>query len=231
MKQYKHLFFDLDHTIWDFESNSRLTLSNLYKEYGLEALGAKGINHFIEVYEQYNYKMWGDYRMGRMSKETLRTERFRQSLWALGIKDKELALEAADYYVDHSPKQSLLFPNALETLTTLQKKYPMSIITNGFEEVQGVKMESSGLNPFFNHVITSEQAGVTKPHANIFHKALLRAKVSVADAIMIGDNQEADIQGAKNVGMDQVLFNPKKEEVTVDATHHINAFDELLTIL
>lgn len=231
MKKYKHLFFDLDHTIWDFESNSRLTLKNMFNEYAFGDLSGKAVEDFVEVYERFNYKMWGEYRMGRMSKETLRTERFRQSLWALGIKDKALALDVADYYVAHSPKQSLLFPNAIETLEELKKGYSMSIITNGFEEVQGIKMESSGLNPFFDHVITSEQAGVTKPHANIFHKAMDAANVNPTEAVMIGDNQEADIQGASNVGIDQVLFNPKKEKVTVEATFHITAFDELLNIL
>jgi putative hydrolase of the HAD superfamily len=231
MKKYHHLFFDLDHTLWDFEANSRLTLNQIFNEFELANYGEAKVNDFIDTYERVNYKMWGDYRMGKVSKETLRTERFRQSIWSLGIKDKTLAHNIADYYVAHSPKQSILFPHVIETLTALKEQYAMSIITNGFEEVQDVKMKSSGLAPFFDHVITSEQAGVTTPHANIFHKALTTAAVPLEKTIMIGDNQEADIMGAQKVGMDQILFNPKGEEVTVNATHHIQEIKQLLDIL
>lgn len=231
MKSYKHLFFDLDHTLWDFKTNSRLTLSEIYDQFNLTDLSSVAESDFIAIYEKYNNKMWSDYRNGKMSKETLRNERFRQSLSHIGIKDKVLSSEVSDFYVDNSPLKTALFADAIEVLTALKSKYQMHIITNGFEEIQAVKMSHSGLNPFFDKIITSEQAGVKKPHPSIFHYSLKMANAKAEDSLMIGDNQLVDIEGAAKIGMDGVFFNPEKEDAIINPTYEIDGLKHLLGFL
>lgn len=231
MSKYQHLFFDLDHTLWDFKSNSRQTIHEIYHEFNLMGNGISTVESFVEVYEKYNQKMWGDYSSGKMSKETLRIERFRQSLSYLGVKDKKLSRSIADYYVAHGPIKTLLFPNTLSVLNTLNRSYQLHIITNGFEEVQFVKMAKSGLAEYFDHVITSEKAGAKKPHPRIFNYALQCSKAKVSESLMIGDNQLVDIEGARKAGMDTVFFNPEKEDTIVKPTYEIENLNELLGFL
>lgn len=231
MKEYKHIFFDLDHTLWDFKTNSRLTLSEIYTEFDLVNQGVSNESYFIDVYEKYNHQMWADYRNGKMSKETLRVERFRQSLSHLGVKNRKLSLSIGDYYVANSPLKKTLFPGSIEVLTQLKSKYVLHIITNGFEEIQSVKMSESGLTHFFDEIITSEQAGTKKPHPAIFNFSLKRANANVQESIMVGDNQLVDIAGAQKIGMDGVFFNPEKEETIINPTFEINRLEELLVIL
>lgn len=231
MKKYKHIFFDLDHTLWDFKTNSRLALKEIFIAFELNEKGIPSDTHFIDVYEKYNYKMWAEYRNGKMSKETLRTERFRQSLSHLGVKDKKMSNLIADYYVDHSPYKKVLFPNAIDVLSELNKEYTLHIITNGFEEIQAIKIENSGLSHFFNEIITSEQAGYKKPDPAIFRYSLNKTKADVSESLMVGDNQLVDIEGAQKVGMDGILFNPEKEDLIVNPTYEVNDLSEILSIL
>ena len=188
MKPYTHIFFDLDHTLWDFKTNSRLTLSEIFAHFNLAERGVESESEFIEIYEKYNHRMWSDYRNGKMSKETLRVERFRQSLSHVGVKDKELSLQVGDYYVDHSPIKTALFPDAIEVLTELDTRYEMHIITNGFDEIQDIKINNSGLAPFFDKIITSENAGTKKPHPAIFNYSLKVAETTAENSLMVGDN-------------------------------------------
>tara|TARA_R110002050_G_scaffold200591_1_gene335513 strand:- start:56987 stop:57682 length:696 start_codon:yes stop_codon:yes gene_type:complete len=231
MNKYRHLFFDLDHTLWDFKTNSRLTLGEIYSLFNLAELSEVGQSEFITIYEKYNHKMWADYRNGKMSKETLRNERFRQSLSHIGIKDKALSVTVADYYVDNSPLKTALFADTLEVLSELKLKYQMHIITNGFAEIQAIKMERSGLNPFFDKIITSEQAGTKKPHPSIFQYSLKMANAKAEESLMIGDNQLVDIEGAAKVGMDGVFFNPEKEQTIISPTYEIDGLKHLLGFL
>jgi len=231
LSNYKHIFFDLDHTLWDFKTNSRLTLSEIFVEFGIADLSGTDEEDFIETYERYNHKMWDDYRNGRMSKETLRYERFRQSLFHLGVRDIALINQIADFYVDTSPIKTALFPGTIEVLTELRSKYVMHIITNGFEEIQTIKLNRSGLSGFFDEVITSEQAGSKKPHPAIFEYSLKRANAKVKESLMVGDNQQVDIGGAKKVGMDGVFFNPEKEETVINPTFEVSELKQMLTFL
>lgn len=231
MNKYKHIFFDLDHTLWDFKTNSRLTLSEIFTHFNFESYGVESVELFIEVYERYNHKMWGEYRNGKMSKETLRVERFRQSLSHVGVKDKKLSLDVGDFYVEHSPMKTVLFPGAIEVLSELKSRYELHIITNGFEEIQDIKMTQSGLNPFFNEIITSERAGTKKPHPAIFNYSLKQAKSNASESLMIGDNQLVDVEGAMKMGMDAVLFNPHEEEKIVNPTYEIKELKQLLGFL
>ena len=208
-----------------------MTLSEIYGEFNIDNLSGVSEEYFIETYERYNHKMWDDYRNGRMSKETLRYERFRQSLFHVGVRDVALCNQVSDFYVQNSPIKTTLFPNAIEVLTELQSKYEMHIITNGFEEIQSIKLSNSGLSPFFDEVITSEQAGSKKPHPAIFEYSLKRANANVSESLMVGDNQQVDIVGAQKVGMDGVFFNPEKEETLIQPTYEVSLLKQMLDFL
>lgn len=230
-KKYKHLFFDLDRTIWDFEKNSHETLSELYTEFNLSSLGVKSFQEFSSLYLKHNEQLWDDYAKGIVDKETLRTQRFHKTFLDFGITDAKLTLKFADCYVLNSPLKTHLHPFAIETLTYLSEKYTLHIITNGFEEVQHIKMKTSGIKDYFLNVITSELAGSKKPGKKIFHYSLYRAKAKSRESIMIGDSLEIDVLGAKNAGIDQVYFNPDKLKHSSDITYEINCLSELMKIL
>ena len=108
------------------------------------------------------------------------------------------------------PYKSNLFEGCHEVLSYLKSKYQLHIITNGFEEVQVVKMNSSNLNQYFEQVVTSEMAGVTKPDPQIFKHALALAHAKSTESIMIGDNMEVDCIAAEEEGFRSVYFNPQK---------------------
>lgn len=231
MRKYKHVFFDLDHTLWDFKTNSRSTLEEIFDHFEFESQGVASKAHFIEIYEKYNHKMWAEYRTGKMSKETLRVERFRQSLSHLGIKNRDLSIQIGDYYVENSPVKTALFPGAIEVLTELNTRYELHIITNGFEEIQDIKLTRSGLSPFFKEIITSERAGTKKPHPAIFQYSMKRVNALPNESLMIGDNQLVDVEGAMKQGIDAVFFNPESEEKIVNPTYEIKELNQLLGFL
>jgi putative hydrolase of the HAD superfamily len=230
MDKYKDLFFDLDHTLWDFETNSRSALQELFEDYLNPS--SMSFNGFHQTYVEVNDRYWEQYRAGRVSKKQLRIGRFRDSLQRFGLENEKLSETLAEQYVRRSPYQTALFPQAIETLEFLKDKgYRLHIITNGFEEVQHIKIEQSGLSRFFSAIITSEMVGKRKPHARIFERALKEAETKVEDSIMIGDNLNADIKGALNFGMDQVFFNPEEKEHQVNPTFEIKELVELQSLL
>lgn len=210
--KYKYLFFDLDRTLWDFETNSQLTLDMLYHKYGLD----QKTEHFIqfhEVYKKINGKLWELYAKNKISKEELRSQRFIQTLETLHIPDVKLADKLDREYLARSPYQTQLFPHTKETLEILKSQgYRMSIITNGFAEVQTIKLKNSGIDTYFEHVICSEQVGFSKPDKKVFEYAMNRSKAKNIDSIMIGDDINGDVLGAESAGIRGVLFdeNPKK---------------------
>ena len=231
--KYKDLFFDLDHTIWDFELNSKETLLDLHHKYQLEA---KGITHFDEFYSKYsehNHRLWDRYTKGFIKQDELRLKRIYLSLLDYKIADEQLSKEMSHDYLDILPDKTNLFPYTHEILEYLQNKgYKMHLITNGFEKTQYQKIKNSGIDRFFTHMVTSEQAGIMKPHAAIFEYALNLTKSTAEKCIMIGDTLEVDILGAKNMGMDTVYFNPAKpHNDKVIPTYVIESLYELKTIL
>ena len=149
------------------------------------------------------------------------------------ITDETLAKQMSERYLDILPTKTNLFPHCIELLEYLTaKKYPMHLITNGFEKTQYQKIKNSGIDRFFTHMVTSEQAGIMKPHAAIFEYALNLTKSTAEKCIMIGDTLEVDILGAKNMGMDTVYFNPAKpHNDKVIPTYVIGSLNELKTIL
>lgn len=215
--QIDHIFFDLDHTLWDFESNSNKTFSHIFQKNRLQV----SLKDFLEVYRPINFAYWKLFREDKVSKPDLRYGRLKDSFDKIGadISDEVIELlseEYIRYLADHND----LFEGALEILEYLQEKYTLHIITNGFDEVQHRKINQSGLSPFFRNIITSEAVGVKKPHPAIFEHALDTSGASAHSSMMIGDNYEADILGAKKVGMKTIFcqFNgelPKENEPTV----------------
>ena len=229
---FKHLFFDLDRTLWDFEKNSHEVLLELYQHYDLLNKGIVDSKVFIERYKHHNEKLWDLYRQNKIEKDKLRDERFKITLDEFGINSPELAANLGEDYVAHCPKKTNLFPYVHSTLNYLKDRYALHIITNGFEEVQYQKLENSNLIDYFEQIITSEQVGFKKPSQQIFKFSMLKAFAKPSDSLMIGDDLHADILGAKDIGMAQVFFNPlKHEHFNSEITYEINCLSELEEIL
>ena len=231
MDNIKHVFFDLDRTLWDFEANSKATLEELFSEFDLaEKLGVED-SKFIHEYKRINEIFWTDYRNGVIKKEELRYARFEAALKFFGHSDRKMASEIGELYISRSPRKTGLVDGTIEVLEYLQSKYELHIITNGFEEVQHIKMKSSGLDPYFGHVITSESAGAKKPSPIIFNYSADLTNAKAEESIMIGDHYEADVYGALQAGWKAVLYEPNEERKIDVKYHHIHRLKELKEIL
>jgi putative hydrolase of the HAD superfamily len=229
--RYTTLFFDLDHTLWDFEKNAYETLEELYLHYNLSSVGIENFMEFLDVYTAINDKHWEDYRNGLMTKEVLRYKRFADALQHFNVNNDELTKKLADDYIRISPLKKNLHTDAIEVLTYLKSKYELNIITNGFNEVQYLKIEHSGLTHFFKNIITSEKAGFQKPDIRIFEYALKQANASPNKSVMIGDSFDADIMGAHKAGIKAIYFNPKKQKTATHPFDEINRLIELNQML
>ena len=228
---YKDLFFDLDHTIWDFELNSKETLWDLHQKYQLEAKGIDNFDVFYSNYSVHNHRLWDRYTKGYIKQEELRWKRIYLSLLDYKIADEALSKEMSVDYLDILPNKKNLFPYTIEILDYLKNKdYKMHLITNGFESVQFKKIKNSNLADYFTEVITSEASNSLKPNKEIFEYALKASNAKLETSIMIGDNEDADIQGAINVGMDSIFVNHLQIQPTVPATHTITHLKELENI-
>lgn len=229
--KYKHLFFDLDRTLWDFETNSRQTLEEMYEEFELSQLLSISVDTFIQSYKQHNEKLWEEYRIGKIDKDYLRSARFLRTLEEFNVCSQKLAEQMGFFYVSKSPEKTGLFPNTIAMLDELSKHATLHIITNGFDEVQHIKLKQSGLTQYFNHIVTSEHAGVKKPDPAIFEFALVNSGASTNESLMIGDDLPVDLLGAKHVGIDQAYFNPTKKPHQEDVTFEYQDHLELVTWL
>lgn len=230
MSRYGHIFFDLDHTLWDFSGNSRDTLRELFVELDLGMAGIPDAEGLIEVYEEINRAMWDQYGAGRISKEVLRVLRFRTTLLRFGVNNAKLVDRLAQAYMERGPHKTLLMAGAKELLNDLHSRYRLHIITNGFDEVQHVKLKSSGIAHYFSVVLTSEKAGAHKPDPRIFREALRVTKATSAESLMVGDGAGTDMLGARNAGWDHVHYANEKEHDAL-ATYRIRHLDELRAIL
>jgi putative hydrolase of the HAD superfamily len=228
---YKHLFFDLDHTIWDFDKNAEETLHELFHAYQLKGLGLHSAEIFIETYIRNNHELWADYHIGAISKQHLRETRFKKTFIDMGLSPVLIPQNFEEDYVRICPTKSNLFPQAIETLSYLKEKYDLHIISNGFKESTEIKMTTAGLGPYFKTIIISEVIGVNKPDRAIFEYALKEAKALKNQSIMIGDNLEADIRGALDFGIDAIYFNPHQKERPADVMLQIVHLEELRKLL
>lgn len=224
----KHIFFDLDHTIWDFDRNAQETLMELYESHQLAALGLSSAEHFITTYTANNHQLWSQYHLGKIDKQTLREMRFKKTFIDLGLDPNSIPKNFEEDYVNIGPTKKNLFESAEKVLNYLHKKYYLHIISNGFKEATLMKMQVSNLNPFFKNVIISEEVGVNKPDKAIFEYALNLAEAKKQNSIMIGDSLEADIYGAQNFGIKAIFFNPLKAQKPDDVEQQVHHLEELL---
>ncbi|MDA9554685.1 YjjG family noncanonical pyrimidine nucleotidase [Pelobium sp.] len=231
MKTYNHIFFDLDHTLWDFDKNAEETLHELYHQYKLQNLGLHSADLFIETYTQNNHQLWADYHLGKISKEVLRETRFKKTFLDLGLSPDVIPHQFEDDYVNICPTKTNLFPHTHETLSYLSGKYQLHLISNGFKESTEYKIKNTKLTPYFKNVIISEVVGINKPDKAIFQYALNKASATVSESLMIGDSLEADVRGALNFGMDAIYFNPHEAAIPDDVDWHINHLKELTHLL
>jgi putative hydrolase of the HAD superfamily len=226
--KYKHLFFDLDHTLWDFEANARATLLELHTALGLKERGVNDFELLHKNYINHNEKLWERYRNGYIKQEELRVKRMWLTLLDFKIADEELAKEMSTRFLDLLPTRTILFPYTRQILQYLKDRgYILHLITNGFEKTQHNKLMFSGLQPFFTEVITSESSGSLKPNKEIFEFAFQKCAAAPEESIMIGDSIEVDIVGARNAGIDQVYVNHLNVEPSVKPTYTVTSLKEL----
>ena len=229
-KTYKHLFFDLDHTLWDFESNSNYTLQRVFTEYAIEQQFGIDYTAFATAYNIHNEKLWARFRNGFIKRDELRWKRFWLTLIDFKIGDTALSHELSEAYLEILPSQNKLMPYAKEILEHCKDRYHMHLITNGFEATQWQKLHYSGISGYFKEVITSEKSQSIKPNAEIFNYALKAAGAACEESIMIGDALDIDILGAFYAGWDQVYFNPARKEHKHKPTYEVACLSELIPI-
>ena len=207
----KDVFFDLDHTLWDFDKNSMLAFKRVFKKFKINI----EFDAFLKIYEPINLEYWKKYREDKVSKENLRRGRLIDSFNFFDlIYTTEKIDKIADAYIQELPNDNHLFEGALEILDYLTLKYKLHIITNGFEEVQHKKLKNSGIDHYFSTVTTSEEVGLKKPNPKVFLTALNKANSLPAQSVMIGDSLEADILGANNIGMQTIFYNYRNENIS-----------------
>lgn len=231
MKAYRHLFFDLDHTLWDFDKNAEETLYQLYGEYKLKELGISSPDAFIENYTRNNHKLWAQYHTGIITKDELRHQRFRITFTEMGLNPNDIPKNFEEDYVRICPTKTNLFPGVHETLSYLQTDYILHLITNGFKESTEVKVNNSNISHYFSEIIISEDVGHNKPSPLIFDYAIKRANTQITQSLMIGDSLEADMTGALNVGMHCCFFNPYKVTHQYPVNYEIHQLNQLTEFL
>jgi putative hydrolase of the HAD superfamily len=203
------VFFDLDHTLWDFERNSALTFQLIFQEHNLQVDLEQFLGHYVPI----NFSFWKLYREEKVGKQELRYQRLKQSFDAIGLSVADDIINSlSEDYIQHLSSFKHVLPGTFEILEYLKNDYRLHIITNGFSETQEKKMQNANIRWYFEVVVNSEMAGVKKPNPKIFHLALEKAKVEPEKALMIGDNLEADILGAQKVGLSAIHLNSNREQ-------------------
>jgi putative hydrolase of the HAD superfamily len=226
--KYRHLFFDLDHTLWDFDANARETLVDIY---GIFELADRNITPFEDFYRKYlhhNEILWNRYHNGFITAEELKWKRMWRTLLDFKIGDEALAKAISARFLEILPVKQNLFEHAKEILEYLTAKgYTLHMITNGFEKTQWSKLNNSGLGHYFTQVITSEASNSVKPQKEIFDYAISKAGAVHKESIMIGDNLDADIKGAINAGIDSIFVNHINAVTEVQPTYTVTHLQQL----
>ena len=230
-KKYKHIFFDLDRTLWDFDAAAEVAFERIYEKYDLKEKGIPSAHDFHEVYHPLNEHLWELYRENKITKDDLNRTRFVLPLEHYGIHDVELADHLSEDYVYWSPRIVRLVPGTMELLEYLKPKYHLHLITNGFQEIQDTKLTLSGMKPYFETLTVSEEVGVKKPNPEIFRYALKKAGANAEESLVIGDEMAVDIDGARAAGIDQILFNPSGKVVEGERTFEVKSLLEIMGIL
>lgn len=223
LEHIKHVFFDLDHTLWDFDRNSALTFEKIFQLNGISI----NLDEFLEIYVPLNLAYWKMYREERIDKESLRFRRLDDAFKQLKFEvSTRMIYQLSEDYIKYLTTFNYLFDGTFELLDYLNPKYSLHIITNGFKEVQQGKLNQANIDHYFDTVTNSEMVGVKKPNPKIFNHALERARAIPEHSIMIGDNYEADIQGALNMGFDAICFNYHNDSIA----NGIKVVDNLIDV-
>ena len=231
MKHYKHIFFDLDRTLWDFDAAAEVAFEHIYEKYDLKSFGIPNAHEFHEVYHPLNEQLWVLYREDKITKDYLNRTRFVLPMEHYAIHDTALAEHLSEDYVYWSPRIVRLIPGTMELLDYLKPKYHLHLITHGFQEVQHTKLSGSGLEPYFETLTVSEEVGVKKPNPEIFHYALHKAPATAEESLMIGDEMAVDIDGARAAGIDQIFYNACGKTVEGERTFEVKSLKEIMAIL
>lgn len=207
------VFFDLDHTLWDFDKNSGLTFEKIFKLNNINVC----LKSFLEVYEPINQNYWKLYREEKIDKTTLRFGRLNDAFFDINFKIKKSRIQQlSSDYIAHMTTFNYLLNHTVEILDYLKPMYRLHIITNGFQEVQQTKLEKSKISHYFKTITNSEMVGVKKPNPKIFNFALNLANTTANKSVMIGDNYEADVLGALNIEMESIFFDLKNTPLNND---------------
>jgi len=223
----KAVFFDLDHTLWDFEKNSALAFEMILLKHSI----AVDIAEFIKVYVPINAKYWKLFRDDKISQQEMRYARLREPFDVLGYKIADETLQVlSEDYISYLPQYNHLYDGAVEVLDYLKEKYTLHIITNGFNDVQAGKIKNANLEHYFTTITNSDMAGCKKPNPQIFEYALNAANADKETSIMIGDCIEADVQGALDFGIDAIYFNEHrlKAHQSISQINHLLELKNLL---
>lgn len=230
--RYQDVFFDLDHTLWDFEINSKITLHRVFEFHQLFSKTGVEFDVFHETYKIHNQYYWKQYTLGLIKQEDLRWNRMNQTLDEYGVQDLSLAKQLSKYYLDKLPESAQLFPHTVELLTYLKSRnYRLHILSNGFEEVQHKKLACSGIHSFFDYIVTSEASQCVKPKKEIFDYALSKSGATREKSIMVGDNPEVDLQGALNADIHSIYVDHQDQPSQVPYTYAVRNLKEIESLL
>lgn len=224
----QHIFFDLDNTLWDFNHNSREAIGELFEHDDLNGQIDVDRETFIDRYIDHNERYWSLYRENRISKSRLRIARFEAVLTEFGVEDKPLARRLCDIYMAECPKKSKLIDGAKEVLDALHGSYQLHILSNGFAETQFTKLKASGIDSYFEQVITSERASSRKPQDRIYAFAEQLTGAQPEHSLMIGDYVDIDVIGAVDRGWHAIHYNPAGEEHDYPSITHLSELVSLL---
>jgi putative hydrolase of the HAD superfamily len=231
-KQYKHIFFDLDHTLWDFETNSNETLIDLVHHFGIDKVKGFDEKHFLAQFHKANFELWDKYNKDLITTEDLRSQRFDMAFASYDFDKAAIKEQFNEQYLLHCPHKGKLMPSAFEVLEKLfSSYYNLYILTNGFEHVQLIKLTTSNIFHFFEEVFTVKDVGYKKPNPDYFKYVLSFIGARPEECIMVGDSIEIDVLGAMQVGIDGVWYNPKNEKHHAMPNFEIAHLEELLDIL
>ncbi len=231
MKKYKHLFFDLDHTLWDFERSAEETLRELFQELKIHQLGNFTFADFLAHFSRIHHQLWDLYNHHQIDRQSIRKQRFELIRGALGVPPNPIFEQLNDAYIKRCPQKPYLIPHAADALEYLKDSYHLHIITNGFDQIQRNKMENSGIFHHFSTIVTSETIGARKPSKEIFEFALKISNATVENSIMIGDNLITDIGGASNAKLDTIFYNPDKVAHKQRVTFEISSLSQIKELL
>lgn len=229
--KYRHLFFDLDHTLWDFDRNSAESIAELFDTFRLADAGIGSAAEFSRHFIAINRQLWADYDRNLITHGYIRENRFPMVFRSLGVDESAIRADLNAEYLHLLPRKPHLLESAREVLDYLKGRYTMHVITNGFADIQAIKMDSAEISHYFTHVVTNGLVDAKKPDPLIFEYALEISGADVSESLMIGDNYEADILGAKGVGMDTVFYNTAGAVVDNPPTYDIRHWNELMAIL